>query len=152
MSKGEEMRSNKIRQVIVSIAIITVVLPLLALEYSDTTNQNNVSNVIREQYEIFEYMQPDGTKIKLEFVLGGRNNPLIMLRINGFTVVYDYESKFFCWARQANDGTLESTKYPVHLHDPETIGLEKDIRMSDEATKLEIERIRKFNPLEKGKL
>jgi len=76
--------------------------------------------------------QPDGVIVKIELVLGGENNPYILLRKDDYTVVTDKETMFVCWARQGSDGNLESTGYPIHLYDPEKLRLEKNIRMSKE--------------------
>ena len=89
------------------------------------------------------FTQPDGMKVTIETVIGGKNNPSIIQRINGFTVVRDTDTRYWCWARQAEDGALESTGYPVHLYDPEELGLEKNIRISNERAKKEEEMIRK---------
>ena len=68
----------------------------------------------------------------MEEIEGGKNNPDFLYRLNDFTVVYDYKTKYYCWALQNKDGWLESTGYPVHLHNPEQLGLEKNIRMTNE--------------------
>jgi len=83
---------------------------------------------------MYECTQPDGVKVLFEVVLGGLYNtdPLGLLRKDGYTAIYDKETGFTCWARQGIDGNLESTGYPVHLYDPEQLGLEKNIRQSKE--------------------
>jgi len=65
--------------------------------------------------------------------------------MNGFTITFDFESRYWCWARQAEDGTLESTGFPAHLYNPEEIGLEKDIRMSKERAEMQRDMVREFN-------
>jgi len=86
-------------------------------------------------HRIVEFIQPDGIVIEFEEYTGGENNPYIMFRMNEFTIVWDRESGYWCFARQSHDGNLESTGYPVHLYNPEELGLEKNIRMSEERAK-----------------
>ena len=105
-----------------------------------------------EWIENVKLTQPDGVEIDVEVVNGGVNNPMCFNRINGFTIVFDRESRYWCWARQAEDGTLESTGYPTHLHEPEALGLEKDIRMSNERAELEREWDREFLEINFGPL
>ena len=81
---------------------------------------------------IIELIQPDGAKIPIESIYGGENNPGSFQRMNGFTVIINKESGFWCWAYQNENGDLESTGYPAHLYDPIELGLEKNIRMSRE--------------------
>ena len=142
---------SKILKMIVLTLILSFVTTLLAFESNNTSqDKSNESSTLddrsKKKGEKIEFAQPDGTKLILEVFLGGRNNPSFLLQKNGFTVVYDPNSKYFCWARQSDNGRLESTKYPVHLHNPELLGLEKDIRMSDDAANAEEERLRKNNP------
>ena len=89
--------------------------------------------------------QPDGTKVIFETVFGGENNPSFFDRINGFTITFDYNTKFYCWARQSEDGWLQSTGYPVHLYDPEKLGLKKNIRITKERAEEQAESIRIIN-------
>jgi hypothetical protein len=76
--------------------------------------------------------QPDGTVIKA-FYTGWQNSfthdgfHMGYVRLhdeNDFTIILDEETGFYCWAKQGADGALESTGYPVHLHDPRDLGLE----------------------------
>jgi M6 family metalloprotease-like protein len=85
---------------------------------------------------ITKITQPDGVEIELEIISGGVNNLVgRLLRLNEYTVVRDNETGFHTWARLAPDGTLESTGKPIHLYDPKELGLEKNLRMSDEQAK-----------------
>ena len=90
--------------------------------------------------------QPDGTIIILEEVIGGKNNLLSFIRLNGYTVAKD-DSKLYSWAIQGELGNLVPTGYAIHLYDPEELGLEKDIRFSDElAERLKGWQIRGMDP------
>ena len=80
-----------------------------------------------------ELEQPDGTIVKA-FITGtpegGRHN----LRIHNsenYTIVIDSNSHNWCWAKQASDGSLESTGYEVHLHDPKTLNIKPNEDYSD---------------------
>ena len=152
----------KLRRITVLTIILLGTFNLVATESSDVTHQNpdTQENSIWKDEVSFEVekRQPDGIIVVIEFVLGGSNNPLHLIQNDGFTILLDSKTRYYCWARQNNYGRLESTGYPVHLHDPNQLGLEKNIRMSDEATKIEtesirieIENIRKVNPPKKGK-
>ena len=86
--------------------------------------------------------QPDGVEFEIEWVSGGENNLDDLYRIDGFTIIKD-ETGFWCWAKQGEDGSLESTGYPVHLYDPVELGLKKNIRMTRERALIELELRRK---------
>jgi len=93
-----------------------------------------------------EATQPDGAIIEIEQIMGGVNNPRWdFLRKGEYTVVWDKETKYFCWARQGADGNLESTGYPIHLYDADNLGLEKNIRMSKEQAENEVRHLQKKN-------
>jgi len=85
-----------------------------------------------EQFMICTEYQSDGTSIEIEFVLGGENMRYGWHRKNGYTIGYDHETGYWCWMRQGADGDVELTEYPVHLFDPNELGLEKNIRMTKE--------------------
>ncbi|MCL2065412.1 MAG: M6 family metalloprotease domain-containing protein, partial [Candidatus Cloacimonetes bacterium] len=48
----------------------------------------------------------------------------------------DSRTRFYCWARQGEDGELESTGFPIHLHDPKDLGLEPGETISPERRRL----------------
>ena len=82
-----------------------------------------------------ELEQPDGTIIKA-FVTGsnprdGFNN-LRAHNSENYTIIRDKKSYMWCWAKQASDGSLESTGYEVHLYDPKSLGLKPGEDISDE--------------------
>jgi hypothetical protein len=112
----------------------------------DTTTPQQLIDgwYIPESVIKFKVSLPDGTIIEIEDVDGGENNPDVLYRINGYTVIDEDDPHCWYWARQAEDGTLESTGYPVHLYDPEELGLEKNIKMSKEAAEKERDRLKEL--------
>ena len=67
-------------------------------------------------------IQPDGTEVRL-FITG--NDFYRRLHDeNNFTIIRDRSTRYFCWAKQGEDGKLESTGKPIHIYDPKEIGLE----------------------------
>jgi len=97
--------------------------------------KNNETEWGIEMFMESAVLQPDGISIVIEKVFLGKNNPLMVLRKDGFTVIQDSETEYYCWARQSKEGLLESTGKPIHLYNPNDLGLEKNIRISDEAFK-----------------
>ena len=131
--KGQK---NIIRLIIVVSVILALVSNLeseiILRGEGNIADQAPQSDVLRREQVIqYRAIQPDGTIIMVEMVVGGQNNPFAFKRLNEFSLVRD-ESKYYCWARQGEDGNLKSTGYAIHLYDPEELGLEKDIRFSDE--------------------
>ncbi|MCL2065585.1 MAG: hypothetical protein FWG98_14595 [Candidatus Cloacimonetes bacterium] len=51
---------------------------------------------------------------------------------NGFTIILDPISDYWCWAIENLDGFLESTGYPVHLYTPESRGISVGENISHE--------------------
>ncbi|MCL2065550.1 MAG: hypothetical protein FWG98_14420 [Candidatus Cloacimonetes bacterium] len=51
---------------------------------------------------------------------------------NGFTIILDPISDYWCWAIENHDGFLESTGYPVHLFTPESRGISVGENISHE--------------------
>ena len=49
-----------------------------------------------------------------------------------FTMIQDGVSGKWCWAKQASDGSLESTGYEVHIYDPKTLDIKPGEDISDE--------------------
>ena len=122
--------------------IIVVLMLVFLITALDATFRRPELNRVSEHHrrtdewgpEIIGQMNitlPDGRKILAETVSGGENNHCILFRVNGYTIIMN-ESRIWCWARQGEDGNLESTGYAIHLYNPEELGLEKDIRMSKE--------------------
>ena len=120
----------------IALGTFNLVASLIDNETTHNMNRQSWNYLSEELSNKSEFLQNDGTKIILET----KNNPTILVKKDGFTVIYDNDSKNYCWARQSEDGRLESTGYPVHLYDPNELGLEKDIRMSDAAAKRIYER------------
>jgi len=74
-------------------------------------------------------IMPDGTEVDVERIHGGENNPVILYRKYGYTIEYHRELGW-CWAYQNEEGWLRATNFPIHLTNPDTLGLDKNIRMS----------------------
>ena len=151
--KGKiKMRSQKckIKQVVIFTIFLLLMNNLIAsiVVNNETPKINQTGrgkDILEESTAEFKFKQPDGIAIVLEGVLGGLNN-YFMFRKNGYTVIRDLESRHYCWVYQDENGQLESTGYPVHLYDPNELGLKKDIRMSEE----EYQRIRNIGPFYKN--
>ena len=145
------LQNNNIVKMIVFVIFFTIVYSLVAMDENNdvklNTKTENYSFWDKESSIYIDFRQPDGVKVKIEIVFGGKNNPLTMHRKDGYTVAIDHDTRYFCWAKLAENGNLVSTGYPVHLYDPKELGLEKDIRMSDAAAKREYER--EFDPVRK---
>ena len=82
-----------------------------------------------------ELKQPDGTIINA-FVTGfstvdGYSDGRIH-NSEKFTMIQDDVSGKWCWAKQASDGSLESTGYEVYIYDPKTLGIKPGEDISDE--------------------
>ena len=99
----------------------------------------------RERIRESRAIQPDGTIITFELVLGGEYNPGIMYRKNGYTIIDD-DSKTWCWVTRAENGRLVSTGFPVHLYDPEELGLEKNLKPTKERAEELRDIMRRHNP------
>ena len=78
--------------------------------------------------------QPDGTIINV--FLTGDENFSFLHDEERFTIIRDSRTRFYCWARQGEDGELESTGFPIHLHDPKELGLEPGETISPERRRL----------------
>ena len=85
----------------------------------------------RERVVMEEATQPDGTLITFEIVIGGENNPDWYYRKDGYTIFQD-ESRTYFWAIRSEDGGIKSSGYPIHLYDPEELGLEKNLKYTKE--------------------
>ncbi|MCL2065473.1 MAG: hypothetical protein FWG98_14030 [Candidatus Cloacimonetes bacterium] len=81
-----------------------------------------------------QYEQPDGTILNV-FISGDEVFMLIHDE-EMYTIIRDSRTRFYCWARQGEDGELESTGFPIHLHDPKDLGLEPGETISSERMRL----------------
>ena len=95
---------------------------------------NLVGSMYVENHPI-DLEQPDGTIIKA-FVTGSNPrdgvNTLRAHNSENYTIIRDKKSYMWCWAKQASDGSLESTGYEAHLYDPKSLGLKPGEDISDE--------------------
>ena len=73
--------------------------------------------------------QPDGTQI--EVLRSGDEFHNWIHDENGFTVVQDPETGYWCWGR-AENGNLISTGFPIHLNTAESLGLNPRENISEE--------------------
>ena len=149
-----------IELIIVVSIILLVTAPLIGLSPAYDENGNRIpfpepaprtTDFFPEEYiGIIAWNQPDGTKLLLSAVFGDENNNVTLYSIDGYTVIQDPETRFWCWARQSEEGDLESTGLPVHTHDPDELGLEKNIRMSRERAFEQMQRIWEDNQRTRG--
>jgi M6 family metalloprotease-like protein len=53
---------------------------------------------------------------------------------NGFTIIQDLDTGFWCWAVHSTTrmGDVQSSGYPTHLHSPQSLGLEPRINISEQ--------------------
>jgi len=143
--KESKMKNKKsFVEIIITIAIILIAGNCFGLTTYTNYQPSEISLEWGEEFVlfIFDKEQPDGTIISIETVVGGENNPEAFERWNGYTVIRDEESGYWCYARQAEDGNLESTGLPVHLYDADDLGIEKDIRMAQERALEELRMLR----------
>jgi len=125
--------------------IILIIISFLQLTNLFSIEENEIQTRKREkpypysfdkeyEEEIYKVKikQPDGVIIEVDRIYGGKNNPTSIYQKNGFSIRWDRETNYFCWAERSDNGSLESTGYPIHLYDPEDLKLEKNIRISDE--------------------
>jgi len=145
-------KKRVLRQIMVITMILCVMNILIASGFENEKPQDTRGKIVNfrtgvntsEMIVEFEFLQPDGALVILEMVSGAKNHAGILIRQYDFTVKKDSLSGFYCWARQADDGSLMSTGLPVHLYDPEVLGLERNIRMSAEKNREEAERVRRI--------
>jgi len=75
--------------------------------------------------------QSDETVIDIERVIIVENSiQYYWDRKDGYTLGYDTWKNNWCWLKQTKDGKIKSTGYPIHRHDPQKLGLPKNIRMT----------------------
>ena len=121
-------RTNTLISIMTLSMILFVVLPAEALSLSPygriRASQGDLihNEWTEERVWVEEATQPDGTLITFEIVIGGENNPNWLYRKDGYTIFQD-ESRTYFWAIRSEDGGIKSSGYPVHLYDPEELGL-----------------------------
>ena len=82
----------------------------------------------------FGFTQPDGAVIRLKG--WGDQHYAVFETLDGFTVVEDPYTKFYCYAKlSADESSLESTGVRVGLVDPRTLGLSPNIRITPTSAK-----------------
>jgi M6 family metalloprotease-like protein len=79
-----------------------------------------------------QLVQPDGTVI--DVLLSGDEFHNWAHDENGFTIIPDIDTGFYCWAipSPTRSGDVVSSGYPIHLHTPQSIGLQPRINISEE--------------------
>lgn len=92
---------------------------------------------------VVPFTQPDGTRIE---VIGSGDEFYAKFETkDGYTVVFDHTLKAYCYAKQAANGQLESTGVQVQKSTGEALGVQKHIRMSNDARKTQfVERYQKW--------
>ncbi|MCL1827125.1 MAG: hypothetical protein FWG20_03690 [Candidatus Cloacimonetes bacterium] len=68
-----------------------------------------------------EKYQPDGTVFIAK--VSGDEFSWRYYDENNYTMIQDPQTNIWCWAVENEKGGLNSSKYPVHLHDPQSLGL-----------------------------
>lgn len=82
----------------------------------------------------FEFTQPDGTTLSVKG--WGDQHYAVFETLDGFTIVQDPITRFYCYAKLSADGSsLESTGIRVGLVDPRSIGLSPKIRINPASAK-----------------
>ena len=82
----------------------------------------------------FTFSQPDGSKVQVKG--WGNGHHAVFETLDGFTVVKDPVTNYYQYARlSADKNCLEPAGAVIGLVDPETLGLMKHIRVSEEAAK-----------------
>ncbi|MCL2063692.1 MAG: hypothetical protein FWG98_04905 [Candidatus Cloacimonetes bacterium] len=131
-----EIQNCNIKHILVLAMILIMMTILLASRNTEVNSVYVIENIwtnddLNELISLISKTQPDGTLIDFEIVgSSSRRTMEVFLRKNGHTLVLDKDSQYYCWAYQDSLGQLSSTGKPVHLYDPDILGLDKDIRIS----------------------
>ena len=82
----------------------------------------------------FVFSQPDGTRIEVRG--WGDQHHAVFESLDGYTLVKDPDSNFYCYAGLSDDREeLVSTSVKVGVTDPALLGLSKGLRIKREAVK-----------------
>ena len=93
--------------------------------------------------KVFEFNQPDGTRIQLHGK--GDEFSAVFETLDGYTVTFDQQQKAYCFAQRDANGNLTSTGVQVQRGNPAALGLARGLRMSYEARKqLVVERYQRW--------
>jgi M6 family metalloprotease-like protein len=116
---GGKMLVNNTNQKII-IALFIIVFTILELNAAWVDNMPS------------QLTQPDGTVI--DVLLSGDEFHNWPHDKNGFTIIPDYDTGFYCWAipSSTRSGDVISSGYPIHLHTPQSLGLQPGINISAE--------------------
>jgi len=82
------------------------------------------------EYYATQLKQPDGTEIGA-FTSGDEYFRRFHDK-DGFTMIPERDTGLICWARQGEDGLLQSTGYPVHQYTPQSLGIIPNVNISPE--------------------
>jgi len=88
-----------------------------------------------------DIVQPDGVEVSIIKSVYREGYTEYVYKRN-FAVMLDSLSGYWCYAKQGEDGWLESTGYPIHLHNPANIGIIFFERPTDERIEELIQRSR----------
>jgi M6 family metalloprotease-like protein len=92
--------------------------------------------------EVRSIKQPDGTRVSVR--IWGDEFYQVVESLDGYTLTYDWDTHFACYARLAPDGcSLVSTGVAAGSVDPATLRLAKRIRISPEAARAQVRAARR---------
>ena len=76
--------------------------------------------------------QPDGTVI--DVLLSGDEFHSWAHDASGFTIIQDPTTGYWCWAIPSvnRSGDVQSSGFPIHLHQPESLNISPNVNISDE--------------------
>ena len=119
--------------------------------YGETARREGVPWYPQLEMRMINAVQTDGTKVNI--MAHTYPNGYIRYGISsGHTVIFDEKSENWCYAQQSEDGWIESTGYPIHLHSGNEAGVKPSVRPSKERMeefeqnqKNESEQTRRFN-------
>jgi len=77
-----------------------------------------------------QFLQPDGVVINV-WKTGDEYHNWVH-DTQGYTIIQDRATGYWCWAKATADGSVESTGYPVHLSNPVSLGLTPQENISEE--------------------
>jgi M6 family metalloprotease-like protein len=91
--------------------------------------------------EVRSIKQPDGTRVSVR--IWGDEFYQVVESLDGYTLTFDWDTHFACYARLAPDGNrLVSTGVPVGTVDPKTLGLPRHMRINPEAARAQVKAAR----------
>ena len=99
------------------------------ITHPDGTQEYVPIFIPRVESEIVKVIQPDGKRIELIKRTYESGYSQYSMQ-PGFTAILDSLTGYWCYASLGDDGWLESTGYPLHLHNGDELGIKRTIRPS----------------------